>query len=1274
LADGGNRFPAHYQGSIERLMMGEMSDSRGDAPQINPASIVALLAILGGIFVVTRQLSSDRPVIKPGTPNEEISEQKIDTRLWEDPFSALQTGFDAKHFGDLSAEMARAMDQHKTASAGDQSGVASPRAPTGSPTPEQGEAVRNLDQRPALQVLAVMIPGGPASEDREDRIRSRFALVSALAQSGYAPDNPGHIGLAQMAWPSSLELETNGPAIMGSGCGCAVASNGAPLSLLGVPGIVAELEPRTSNAWHATLSAQPRPAGEPGRQTDPCSRRFNYAFEWFQWEEFVPHRQRGTNASNRVLMLWLDEDAFDSHPLSRMDLFFRQLCANAAWITEDRLRPTVIGPRLSSTLRGILKDAVPTNCASEGPPFHREILERVSLFLATPRAMDEALTSNRLTNARSRSGVFSRLSNVFPAANLHNFAATDSDLAEEVFVELSRRGVDLISTREHHLVLVSGWDEFFGRVVSAAYGAGLARRQSGTTNRPLSDFFDQYSRGFTPTNLHTFMYFSGIDGEALHGEREGAAKPPSEKGSGSGDAAKSPKSWTPDLNKAEGPTQLDYLGRLGDRILALQQSLTMKHQGTVSAIGLAGGDVYDTLLILQALKPRFPQVVFFTTELDARLWDPKELAWSRNLVVISGYGNQLHPDLQGGAAPFRDSRQTAQYAAGLAALGNTKLCGLTNIPIRHFEIGRNGPVDLDVSRPSSDLSLHPDLPIGLREWLRLHGRAVGFTVLSGVTLVLLLSAELRKLLLFLARLWGSDLAPILSTPWRRTFVFVGAFAGALGLWKLANGFRILAVFPAAFLGIILAAAVSSRFRDALARCRGFHSEPLGPQEEYAEETTDETQIQFPFVRPLAGRFEQLRDELRKRCGWLLLVLAFFFLALALCLLRATLADPSGRPFNLSGTSVWPSTWLCLLALSLGCVLLIKSFWELRQGSLETARNCQLEVPEAASSGPQGSIGTVGWWRRVRQTWVRSAASLHGWSVIRKRWKKTRIWPASIWSHPTNNPASAVDANETWNTYWERGRGPARLGRATALTVAYLGLTTSLYYLVTGSVSAGFLRQPASLWYQWIMFPSYLVFLLLTFFTIDAALLCRWVIWRISGGPTKYPPATLEHFGHQRGNVSEDLLPDWIDVQIVSRVAERVGNLIYYPAAVFLFLILAHHRFLYDWPWPPVAYALASCNFVLAGSSIVILQRAARRARDQSEKHLTEKLQQLRTQRAAATGRAEEHALDEGEQLLQEMHNLKTGAFAGFWGNPVVRAVLVPSGGAAFLEIVQYFSR
>jgi len=145
----------------------EESETKQSFP-LNATTLLALLTVAGGLFAAVHRLASDRPSVSVGRHNEEISEQKVDTWLWEDPFSALGKENEGSQLGNLPQELA---------------------------TEQQG-----------LRILAVMIPGGPSSESREARVRSRFALVSALAQSGYAPENPEHIGIDEMSWPSSLRF------------------------------------------------------------------------------------------------------------------------------------------------------------------------------------------------------------------------------------------------------------------------------------------------------------------------------------------------------------------------------------------------------------------------------------------------------------------------------------------------------------------------------------------------------------------------------------------------------------------------------------------------------------------------------------------------------------------------------------------------------------------------------------------------------------------------------------------------------------------------------------------------------------------------------------------------------------------------------------------------------------------------------------------------------------------------------------------------------------
>ena len=74
------------------------------------------------------------------------------------------------------------------------------------------------------------------------------------------------------------------------------------------------------------------------------------------------------------------------------------------------------------------------------------------------------------------------------------------------------------------------------------------------------------------------------------------------------------------IESPEGQNQKDYLRRLADHILELDQNLkTDDNKKGVAAIGVLGSDVHDKLMILEALRQHFPHKLFFTTDLGCCL-------------------------------------------------------------------------------------------------------------------------------------------------------------------------------------------------------------------------------------------------------------------------------------------------------------------------------------------------------------------------------------------------------------------------------------------------------------------------------------------------------------------------------------------------------------------------------------------------------------------------------------------------------------------------------
>ena len=80
--------------------------------------------------------------------------------------------------------------------------------------------------------------------------------------------------------------------------------------------------------------------------------------------------------------------------------------------------------------------------------------------------------------------------------------------------------------------------------------------------------------------------------------------------------------------------------------------------------------MFDKLLILRALRPQFPEAIFFTTDFDEDYTIKSELPYTRNLIISSSFGPNLSDKLQDHTPFFRDTYQTSAFLSTLSAIGD----------------------------------------------------------------------------------------------------------------------------------------------------------------------------------------------------------------------------------------------------------------------------------------------------------------------------------------------------------------------------------------------------------------------------------------------------------------------------------------------------------------------------------------------------------------------------------------------------------------------------
>ncbi len=519
-------------------------------------------------------------------------------------------------------------------------------------------------------VIGVTLPGGRYPVDVEERRRLRYAIVAAMHVEKYTPEDAEHIGYFRID-----QTQNNDP----SRPGMVLAANGG--------------------------SDTDSPVG--GDRLPPL--QINVPFEWFSY------LAEGKTQPRRIAVLWLDENVLrrNDKPIDQLKRFARML-----QLTHGEF--VVLGPHDSATLTAMVQEIGPSN----GQTGDSQPLTIIN-FAAT--ADDEKIILRAGLDKPEKANEADRIRNTFAAAGIRYYRTIASDrvLADALVRELERRGVepgrgaqrraeDDTKTAEiypDHIAMISELDSIYGQtlpeIMAKAFNDYAAQRGASSQAHPNS--------------FITFSYIRGLDGR-LPPRRSTAEEKSSNSNSGSGTSDRQTKQATStagDLEAAEGMGQFDYLRRLADRVRERDNQLQQRGEGRIKAIGILGSDVYDKLLILQALKPEFPDALFFTTDLDALLLSSPKSKYARNLIVASSYDLRLCDALQSDIPPFRSAYQTSAFFSARIAVQNgiqteaskQNVEANTTIALKRlmnearlFQIGRTEAVALpaDNSNPPSE--------------------------------------------------------------------------------------------------------------------------------------------------------------------------------------------------------------------------------------------------------------------------------------------------------------------------------------------------------------------------------------------------------------------------------------------------------------------------------------------------------------------------------------------------------------------------------------------
>ncbi len=603
-----------------------MNERRSLVGGVAGPSLLLVLIGLYAFWVQDRELDSARPqhVSQVPPPVSRTGIHAIHSRIWEDPLAVT--------FGHVTQQ------------------TQPPSPDTNSPTAVLKSTIE-VEGYDTI-VLPVLVPGSPYAEDKEQRMRTRYAVTSALSEAGYA-----------LSYPTRL-------------------------SYMVLDKVKVEATPGHDRAVEFVIPVKLYRKDTLLKKVDESDSKNAY----------------------QVLVLWINETQLGKQPLAALENIIQQTTGFPVPTeerTKDDTKPfhvRVIGPASSDTLIQIANEAQ-----------KKQLRMRIYSPRATIGAQQHQNTQTHddIAKFETKHKETPELPQRFIRVVGYD-ADLVKALKRELQLRAAWP-TDSSAKHGRELVLITESDTSYGRDIVNHFRQSLDDDTKDTQNNSHQHHAADQSHSHTDEerHFHVIKYLRGIDGQT---DRQLTTPARSSTQTNEyrleSDALTRQQVDVNQLHRPAGHSQFDYLLRLRNTVKEIENHAGHN----VNAIGIVGTDMYDKLLILRALRSEFPRAVFFTTDLDAQLWHPTEYASTRNVIVASHFDLTLKtddddptlPPLQETTPPFRDSYQTSTFLAVRLAVEDERLTehGVETNTLwgpngvfkpRVFEIGRHGPFEFSQS-------------------------------------------------------------------------------------------------------------------------------------------------------------------------------------------------------------------------------------------------------------------------------------------------------------------------------------------------------------------------------------------------------------------------------------------------------------------------------------------------------------------------------------------------------------------------------------------------
>ena len=345
-----------------------------------------------------------------------------------------------------------------------------------------------------------------------------------------------------------------------------------------------------------------------------------------------------------------------------------------------------------------------------------------------------------------------------------------------------------------------------------------------------------------------------------------------------------------------------------------------------------------------------------------------------------------------------------------------------------------------------------------------------------------------------------------------------------------------------------------------------------------------------------------------------------------------------------GVSIWPAQAIRLLIISLAVAFMFRSHKRLSANCKDIMKRFDLPGLAQPSAGAPPRNSSLGVLIR-REVAHRVKAS---WNCVKK-------------TCSMRPPVDPRDVRSLWAHYLQDGRACARLCR-----VFFFGLLYTALCLVAFEIWPDIARFRGERSYatnHYIFMASVLSFNLLLFYVVDALIICNRCVKRLNIG-LDWPQSSYTKFKRDLGERTP--LKEWMTVQFIASRTDAVGALVYLPFILLFLIIIARNSVFGHWNLTPSVVALLCVSAAIVIAAGLRLRGTTEAARGAALASLTEQL-------IVAKGQTNDGLVRQLELLINEVKELRQGAFAPYTDQKFIRALLLPLAGLASTALIEYMS-